>query len=257
MIRRIVLVAGMLLAFLAALLAQAPATWVDAGLQRYSQGLVGLADAKGSLWRGSGVIQAILPSGQVETLDSVRWTIDPWALFTARLHIAMLSERDGRPVFDGYLEPGGTTVSELRLEGPAALLGALSPTVRAISVTGRISLRANGVRIDKQATVGSAELLWRDAGSSLTSVYPLGYYRIDLRGAGRGVDFTLTTLMGALNLSGSGGWQGGGPMSFKGSATPAPDKAKQLAPLLRMIGKETGGDSYQLLLDNTAGLASR
>ena len=255
--KRLLLIIPAALAFLLTLLALAPATWLDTALQRNSQGLVGLAEAKGSLWRGAGVMQAILPSGQVETLEAVRWTIDPWALLTARLHLAMLSERDGKPVLDAVLAPGGVSIAELRLDGPAALLGALSPTLRAATVTGRISLRASGVRIDDQVTAGSGDLLWRDAGSSLTSVYPLGTYMVNMRGAGKGVQFTLATLGGALNLSGGGQWLPGVPLSFKATAIPAPDRAKELAPLLRIIGKEMAGGSYQIVLDNTAGLAGR
>jgi general secretion pathway protein N len=257
MIQRLLLVALAVLVFLATLLYLAPATWLDAALQRAIGGLIGMADAKGSLWRGNGVIQTVLPSGQVETLDTVRWTIDPWALLAARLHIAMLSERDGKPVIDAVLAPGVVTVSELRLEGPAAMLGALSPTLRAAAVSGRIALRARDVRVDNQANSGGGDLLWRDAGSSLTPVYPLGYYRVELKAAGKGLEFILSTMGGALNLAGNGKWQPGGTLSFSGTATPSPDKTRELAPLLRIIGKETGGDRYQIVFDQNAGLAGR
>lgn len=237
------------------LLAQAPATWLDWALQRTSNGLVGLADAKGSLWRGSGVVQAILPSGRVETLEAVRWTVDPWALFTARLHLAMLSERDGKPVLDAILAPTSVTLSELRLDAPAALLGVLSPSIRGAQITGRLSVRASGVRVDRQMTTGSANLTWADAGSALTPIYPLGNYMVNLRGAGKGMDFTLITLAGVLTLSGNGQWQPGTPLSFNGAARPAPDQARQLAPLLRILGRESRDGSYQIALSNDAALA--
>lgn len=243
------------LAFMVALLVLAPATWLDTSLQRASHGLIGLSDAKGSLLRGSGVIQAILPSGEVETLDVVRWTVDPWALLTVRLHVSMLSERDGKPVVDATLTPSGVNIAELRLDAPAALLGALSPTLREAGASGRISVRARGVRIDDQVTSGDGEMLWRDAGSSLTQVHPLGTYRVGLKGAGRGVEFTLATLGGALNLKGGGSWQPGGQLLFDAMALPAPEQARQLAPLLRIIGKEAGAGSYQIVLDRSAGLA--
>lgn len=255
--KRVLLAALALLAILIALLALAPATWLDAGLQRTTRGVIGLADARGSLWRGSGVVQAILPSGEVETLESIRWRIDPWALLAARVHFTALSERDGKAVLDATITPASVAVAELRIECPAALLGLLSSTVRAAGVTGRIALRASGLRIDAQSISGGGDLVWRDAGSTLTAVHPLGNYRVDLKGAGRGLDFVLSTQGGALNLSGVGQWQPGAPLSFNGSATPSPDKKKQLAPLLRIIGKETGGESYQIVLDSNAGLAGR
>lgn len=255
--KRLILTLAIALAFLAALVALAPATWLDAALQRASGKIVGLAEARGSVWRGSGVIQAILPSGKVETLESVRWTVDPWALLTARLHVTMLSERDGKPVLDATFAPTSVAIAELRLEAPADLLGAISPTLREAGASGHLSLRASGVRLDGQSSAGAGELLWTDAGSSLTSVHPLGTYLINLNGTGRGVAFTIATLGGALNLKGGGQWQPGQPLAFDASATPAADQSRQLAPLLRIIGKETGGDTYQIVLDANAGLARR
>ncbi|MDD5366740.1 MAG: type II secretion system protein N [Gallionellaceae bacterium] len=243
-------------ALLVLLLAQAPATWLDRALQRASSGLVGLADARGTLWRGNGTVQAILPSGRVETLEAVRWTVDPWALFALHLHIAMTSERDGKPVLDATLAPTGFTVSELRLDAPAALLGVLSPTIRGAQITGRLSVRASGIRADRQTTTGSANLTWSDAGSALTPIYPLGSYMVNLRGVGKGMEFTLSTLAGALTLSGSGQWQPGSPLAFNGTARPAPDQARQLTPLLRILGREGRDGSYQIALSNDAALAS-
>jgi general secretion pathway protein N len=245
------------LAFLASLLALAPASWLDLAVQRASRGMAVLAEPRGTVWRGSGVIQVILPSGAVETLDGVRWQIDPWPLLTARLHLAMVSERDGKPVLDITLAPGSVTIGEVRLDAPAALLGTLSPTLREAGISGRIALRASAVKIDREATTGSGELLWLDAGSSLTAVHPLGTYRVELKGAGRGLGFTLATLGGALGLAGSGQWQPGAPLAFSATATPAADQARQLAPLLRIIGKEAGGERYEIVLDQNAGLAGR
>jgi general secretion pathway protein N len=256
-VKRVLLVALALFALLVTLLVLAPATWLDSGLQRSTRGVIGLADARGSFWRGSGALQAILPSGDVETLESIRWTIDPWALLTARAHLVALSERDGKPVLDATLSASGVTVTDMRLEAPAALLGLLSATVREAGITGRIAVKANGVHVDGQSTRGVGDIVWSDAGSSLTSVYPLGTYRIVLQGVGTGLDLTLFTQGGALDLTGKGRWQPGSPLSFSGTATPAPDRKKQLAPLLRIIGKETGGESYEIVLDANAGLAGR
>lgn len=255
MMKRILHIGIVALVLLVLLLAQAPASWLDQALLRASHGFVGLANAKGSIWRGNGVIQAILPSGRVETLEAVRWTLDPWALFALRLHLSMLSERGGQPVVDATLTPTSLTLSEFRLNAPAALLGALSPTIRAADVTGLITVQASGVRLDQQASSGDGSLLWLGAGSSLTPVYPLGNYRVDLKGSGRGLDFTLSTLGGSLTLTGGGQWQPGQPLSFKATAIPSPDQARQLVPLLRIIGKETGAGSYQLKLGENAGLA--
>lgn len=234
----------------------APATWVDHRLQRLSHGALGLAGAEGRLWRGAGTLQAILPSGDVATLAPVRWSIDPWTLATGRLRLDMLSARDGKPLLAATVSPAGVAIGELRLDVPAALLGSLSPTLREAGLSGRISLRASGVRIDRDAVSGSGELIWREAGSTLTPVYPLGNYTITLTGAGRGVDFRIAG-HGALALQGTGKWRPDAPLGLDATATPAPGQAQQLVPLLRMIGKQTASGAYQLELDANTGLAGR
>jgi general secretion pathway protein N len=240
----------------ALLLGQAPATWLDSLLQGVSRGHVGLAEARGSIWQGRGVIQALLPTGRVESLASVRWRTDPGALLSARLRLVMHNERDGKPVLDASLSTRGIDIDRLDIEAPAGLLGLLSPSVRAAQASGRLLLQTRGMHLAGGSFRGDANLLWRDADSSLTPVHPLGSYAIDFRGAGRGLDFQVSTRgNAALALSGSGQWQPDAPLALNAYAVPAPDRAAQLAPLLRILGKESGDGRYLLHLDGSAGLA--
>jgi len=59
----------------------APATWLDAALRESSRGALGLGDAQGRLWDGSGTLQALLPRGEAVTLAVLRWTprFTPWS----------------------------------------------------------------------------------------------------------------------------------------------------------------------------------
>jgi len=227
----------------------APATWVDRALQDASQGTLGLGSPRGTLWQGGGELQAILPAGETVTLAPIAWTLSVAELLQGRLHYSVLSERDGKPVLDFTLQSGASAIHDARLDLPAPLLGAVSPTLREAGLGGRIAVRANGLSFDGRHGSGKAELIWSDAASSLTPVRPLGNYRLELTGQEGGVAFRLSTLDGVLALAGEGVWLPGQQVTFKGTANPAAEKLQDLAPLLRILGRETGPGSYQLLLD--------
>ena len=74
--------------------------------------------------------------------------------------------------------------------------------------------------------------------SRLSTLKPMGSYRLALQG-GVAPGFTLQTLEGALQLSGSGQWVGG-RLRFEGVATAAPDRLDALANLLNILGQRDG-----------------
>jgi general secretion pathway protein N len=67
-------------AYAIALIATAPATLVDAGLQRASHGRLRLAEAQGSLWSGSGQIEIREADGQTGVAKSLAWHVVPESL---------------------------------------------------------------------------------------------------------------------------------------------------------------------------------
>jgi general secretion pathway protein N len=242
--------AGLLfLALSFAYLAMLPATWFDAVLQRTSQGTLALTGTKGTLWRGEGALQALLPSGEVVTLAPVAWNVALAELLTLRLHLTMQSVQSGRPVLDATLRPGETRIHEARLELPAALLGVLSPTLRAAALSGQLALQVSDIRIDSGHAAGKAKAMWLTAGSGLSRVRPLGSYQLDLDGQGGGLDFRLSSLSGPLFLGGSGHWRPGKKADYQITATPSESKRQDLVPLLRMLGRETSPGTYLLTID--------
>lgn len=240
---------SLLLVLVVAYLAMLPATWVDALLQSHTRGSFAMTGAKGTLWRGEGSLQALLPSGEAVTLAPVSWRIAPGELPGLRLHITLSSTQSGNPILDVTLAPGEIRIHEARLELPAELLGVLSPTLRATALSGRLDARADDVRLGDGRATGKARVLWTAAGSGLTRVRPLGSYQLELDGQGGGLDFRLSTLGGDLNLSGSGRAQPGKNPDYRITAVPAEAKRQDLAPLLRMLGREVSPGTYQLTLD--------
>ncbi len=249
--------AGVMLALALAYLAMCPATWLDAVLQGRTAGNLGMAGATGTIWRGTGTLQALLPSGEVANLAPVAWEISLGELLSLRLHITVKSSQNGTPVLDATLKPGDLRIQTARLDLPAALLGAVSPTFRSADLSGQLSAQANDVRLEAGQATGSAQVVWQGAGSGLTRVRPLGNYQLSLNGSGGGLDFHLATLGGPLDLEGTGQWNPGRKSSYTITATPTQATRKDLEPLLRMLGREVSPGSYQLALDRGMGAITK
>ena len=245
LIKPILAVMALALAYLAML----PATWLDALLQRATQGTLAMTGTRGTMWRGEGSLQAILPSGQAVTLAPAAWRIALGELPTLRLHLTMKSLQTDQPILDVSLAPRETRIHEAKLDMPAAVLGVLSPTLRAAALSGQLALQVTDLRLDAARSTGKARAVWLMAASDLSRVRPLGSYQVDLDGQGSGMDIHLTTLGGVLNLTGAGHWQPGQAPDFKITAVPSEAKRQEMAPLLRMLGRETSPGSYLITID--------
>ena len=247
--KRLLLAGLLLVVLLATYLVLLPATWMDALLQRASQGAFAMTSAKGTLWRGEGSLQALLPSGEAVTLVPLRWHIVGAELLALKLHLQAQSARDDKPVLDVVLRQGEVYVRQAKLDLPAALLGVLSPTLREASLSGQLALQVDELRIDGSRAAGKVQGYWKGAGSSLTRIRPLGNYMLIMNGKGDVMDFNLSTMGGPLTLSGSGNWIPGKAPDMRILATPEESARQDLAPLLRMFGRETAPGTYQLIID--------
>jgi general secretion pathway protein N len=81
----------------------------------------------------------------------------------------------------------------------------------------------------------------QDLVSRLSTLRPLGSYRMDVRAEADGNTTTLAlkTLSGRLQLQGQGQWVGG-RLRFQGVAEAAPDSEAALNNLLNIIGRRQG-----------------
>ncbi len=235
----------------------APATWLDWALQRYSHGALTLANAEGRLWHGRGILQAMLPGSQVASLANAAWAVQGRALLKGRLQVRVSDQQTGQAILVAGWSPGGVHLDRAQLQLPAELLGRFSKTLAGLSLTGPMLLTADGVSFSGSTVQGRASLDWRNAGSGMTSVRPLGDYRLDWTGSGDHLAFALMSQGGSLALNGAGIWRPSGDFEFKGEARVAPGKEAELAPLLRMMGRQEGAGVYAINLDSTTGLAGR
>lgn len=230
--------------------ASAPAQWVAGAIESATRGKVQIADAQGSAWSGSGVI--VLADGpgpdaqRVALPERLRWRVALLPLLAGQAAIslehaaALARPLELRiPLAGGASHLGATT---LRL--PASLLTGLGAPFNTLRPGGLIELEWDGLVIDSQGVRGAWRADWRDASSRLTTVAPMGHYRLSGDGLVPGAKLQLATLAGPLELSGNGTIDDGGRLRFSGRAEPAPgtDPAirTQLGGLISMLGQRSG-----------------
>ncbi len=243
--------AGVALGVVMALLLFAPARWLAAMVNWGTQGHLVLEDARGSVWRGSaqGVLAAGRGSRDAVALPSrLTWTLQPGLRgLTLSLHAPCCTPA---PVVV-RIQPiaQGLTAAIDDMAGtywPAPLLAGLGTPWNTLQLEGRLQLSTQGLHLrwtpGQLQVQGQAQLLALNMASRLTTLRPLGSYRLTLVGATPAATLQLETLEGGLRLTGTGHWQAA-HLRFSGEATAAPEHATVLANLLNLLGRREGARS--------------
>ncbi|MDB5945156.1 MAG: ral secretion pathway protein GspN [Ramlibacter sp.] len=240
---------GVLAGVLFGLAVFAPARWLAAGVAGASAGRVVLDDARGTVWTGSArlLLTGGAGSNDVAALPGrLDWRIRPaWGGVRAELEAGCCTPGpltlQGRPRWGG----GTLLLGDQRSQWPAAVLVGLGTPWNTLQVEGDLLLSTQGLSVEwiegRLAVAGRAELTASRLSSRLSTLKPMGSYRITLNG-GSTSTLQLDTLEGALQLTGSGRWVGS-RLRFTGTATAAPDREAALANLLNIIGRRSGARS--------------
>lgn len=269
--------AGALLGLACALLLFAPAAWLSRAVQAASGDSLLLADARGSVWRGSAVV--VLTGGPGSRDASalpgrLHWTLRP-ALGHLELRARQACCLQGQVLI--RVQPGWGRVQFSLLPDLAqpAVAGAAAPLIgqwpaswlvglgtpwNTLQPSGLLRLRSSGLGFQvvqgKLRIDGRAELDLDDIASRISTLDVLGSYRLQLQGetatapaAGtpaaadaigtQGATLQLSTRSGALQLSGSGLWAAE-RLRFRGQASAAPGAEAVLSNLLNIIGRRQG-----------------
>jgi len=245
------LAAFALTAYVAALVAFAPATLIDARLQRMGEGTLRLAEARGSLWSGAGWIEVRDAHGRAGIARRLSWRVSPVSLLRGRpVADVELDQADKR--FPVAISLSRLEVGAVHVRLPAAALSLGMPRLAALRLTGDVLVDISGLSLEPGRMQGAATLQWRAAGSALTPVSPLGDYEVRFSAAGAVVHAALSTLEGPLQLDGKGTWSHGVPPRFAATARVPAAQQEQLAPLLRLIAVERGAGRFEISSDNPA-----
>lgn len=239
--------AGAVLGLLLALLLYAPARWLAAGLARASNGQVQLAEPRGTVWSGSARLLLTGGAGSRDAAalpDRLEWRLRPASSgLTLRLLARCCMAEAWRLALTPHWSGLRLRLADAHARWPAALLQGLGTPWNTVRPEGELALSTERLEIDWNAgrlTVsGGARLDANDIASRLSTLRPMGSYRVTLRG-GAVPALQLETLPGSnLQLSGSGQWVGS-RLRFEGSASAAPERVDALSNLLNILGRRDG-----------------
>jgi general secretion pathway protein N len=238
---------------LVALTLFAPARWLADAVTRATAGQVQLVNARGTVWQGRADLlftggdgsrtQTALPQG-------VAWRLRPTlAAGMPAMAVALSAPCCTSIPLSATVVPrwGGVQVALAAFTSrwPAELLSGLGTPWNTLRMEGRLALQSDG--LDLRVDRGRANLqgvLMVDAldiASRLSTLRPLGSYRLEMRAAADGNTATLnlSTLRGDLLLQGSGQWVGG-RLRFRGEAQAAAGREVALTNLLNIMGRRDG-----------------
>ena len=143
-------------------------------------------------------------------------------------------------------------VNDQRSTWPASWLTGLGAPWNTMQPEGALQLSTQQLawqHIAGQAQVqGQAQLDLPKLSTRLSTLKPLGSYRLVLQGTGPAgqtgdtMQLTLDTLDGSLQLKGTGLWRNG-HLQFNGEASSEPDAEAALSNLLNILGQRRGAKS--------------
>jgi general secretion pathway protein N len=140
------------------------------------------------------------------------------------------------------LGAGAAALAAGSAELPAAALAALGAPFNTVRPGGVLELRWSDFDLRGGALAGELQIDWRAAQSALSTVAPLGDYRLSVSGAGDGARLRLDTLSGPLRLEGSGSLRDG-RVRFNGIASVQPEMRAALNGLLGVLGPRSGDNA--------------
>ena len=248
-------IGGTLLGGALALLFSAPAAWLAAAVNDATGQRLLLAEARGTVWRGSAVVVLTGGTGSRDASalpGRLEWVLGLDGLaFAVHLRQACCIQDDltlrvrpglGRLRIELPASPGS---GRLIGQWPAAWLTGLGTPWNTLQPSGTLALSSNGLVAEavqgRWIFDGRADLELRGMASSLSTLDVLGSYRMSLQGDGRGesAQLQLSTTDGALQLAGSGQWAAS-RLRFNGQASAAPGSEAALSNLLNIIGRRQG-----------------
>jgi general secretion pathway protein N len=238
---------GALLGVLLALVLFAPARWLADAIFSGSGQRIMLAEPRGTVWQGSA--QLLLSGGagsqDIAALpDRVQWTLRP-ALTGLRLSVLAVCCTPEALQLRLLPRLSGLRVelADAQSQWPAAVLAGLGTPWNTLQPTGQLNLQTRAFSAEWNAgrlqVAGSAELEAREMSSRLSTLRPMGSYRLRLQG-GPALGLKLETIDGSLQLTGSGQWAAGSRLRFSGEASASPEREAALANFLNIIGRRNG-----------------
>jgi general secretion pathway protein N len=205
-----------------------------------------LADPRGTLWNGSALLVLTGGTGSKDATalpSRLAWSLRPhWRGASLALRTPCCITGDLRIVMRPRWAGMALDIGASQVHGPAATIAGLGTPWNTLQFDGELHLSTQGLSVEwsaqRLALAGQAELVARNMSSRLSTLRPMGSYRITLQG-GSAPALQLATLDGSLQLAGSGQWVGG-RLRFRGDASADPAREAALSNLLNILGQRNG-----------------
>ena len=247
---------GLCLGTLLALALFAPAAWLAEALANATGQQLQLADARGTVWRGSA--RVVLSGGPGSRSAAALPGRLNWRVgikqgeieFRARQECCLVDELKLRlePSISRFkirLVPAGHGLGQW----PASWLAGLGAPWNTLQPGGILRLASTGLSLEavqgRWIFDGQAELRIEQASSKLAPLEALGSYRLLVQGepgGGENARLMLSTEQGPLMLQGEGLWAAS-KLRFRGEARAQPGSEPALNNLLNIIGRRQGAMS--------------
>ncbi len=240
---------GALVGVVLAMLVFSPARWLAAWVFNASSGQLSLPDAQGTVWRGSS--QLVLSGGAGSQGSSavpgrISWRLSPgWSGVKLELQALCCMSQSMQLAWQFRSGGWALAVADHQSNWPAGLLVGLGTPWNTIAAEGNLAISNRGLSLEwaegRMALSGTLQIDAQDMASRLTTINPMGSYRLKVEG-GPLTSLNLQTLQGSLELSGSGQWVAG-RLRFEGVASAVTERQEALSNLLNIIGRREGARS--------------
>lgn len=241
---------GSALGLLLALMLGAPARWLSAAVGWATEGRVLLQDERGTVWSGSASLTLAGGTGsqaQRSLPGRVAWR---WGLAWPGVSLELSADCcTPRPLQWRLRASGGAVqlhLQDQQSEWPMELLAGLGAPWNTLQAQGRLRWHSQDLQLRWQDRLlhwhGQTELQAQQLSSALSTLRPMGSYRVVLQGAAGGTatpDITLVTVQGPLRLQGQGQWLGQ-RLRFRGEASADEGFEPALSNLLNIVGRRDG-----------------
>jgi general secretion pathway protein N len=243
---------GALAGVLLGMLLFAPASWLAGLLAAGSSGHLQAVQPRGTVWNGSA---RLVLAGGANSRDAlvlpgrISWRLRPqWTGLSLQLHadccLPVPMQLQAQPRWGGWALAWADNTSQW----PAAMLAGLGSPWNTVQAQGQLVLTLQGLSLEwvegRALLSGSVSLDALAVSSRLSTLQPVGSYRLELLGKGPAEppQLKLQTLEGSLQLSGTGQWTGG-RWNFRGQASASAETEPVLGNLLNIIGRRQGARS--------------
>ena len=261
---------------LMALVLTAPAAWLAAAVDAWTDGRLQWRDPTGTVWNGQATLALGAGRGsrvQLALPQRLSWRLRPTLGGDGLVGVALTLQHPWllpQPIQVRAQALGWASASvslqpvdgqgPMQMQVPAAWLTGLGSPWNTLQPSGQLSIRVDRLSwrtpgADPSGLDASFRIQMLNIASRVSTVPTLGSYELDVSGGPVLVAHLTSRPGSALRLEGQGQWSPGRQVEFRGQASAAEGREEALSNLLNIIGRREGARS--LIAFGPSGPATR